>query len=226
MPRTLGGAERCAQFRCSGAARCADKANAKAQALKPPAPCVLPCTRRWAALFASIGRLNAEYSDSQIHNNLEELSRALHTLLYRIRLLFAKPHEGAVFHIVNVRHVVSAARAADAAPVRTQLSSEVLPQNSGGLGADAMAICAMFEATLELARAQYRDEVLSSHVKELVAYVAKAHGLTKAGREPRELREALGDVPKARVRRLRWTRGAAALWGAPGRSVTVHTRRT
>ena len=163
---------------------------------------MLPCTRRWAALFASIARLNAEYNDSQIHNNLEELSRALHTLLYRIRLLFAKPHEGAVFHVVNLRHIVGVAHAASAAPLRTQLSSEVLPPNSGGLGADAMAICAMFEGNLELARAQYRDEVLSSHIKELVAYVTKAQGLLKAGREPHELRDALGDAPKARVRTL------------------------
>ena len=55
----------------------ADKQNAKARALKPATPCVLPPTRRWAQLFSSIARLNAEYGESQIHNNLEELAKAM-----------------------------------------------------------------------------------------------------------------------------------------------------
>ena len=81
--------------------------------------------RRWAQLFVSVGKLNAEYNDSQIHNNLEELARSLQTLLYRVRLLFTKPAEGAVFHILNLRHIVAVAHASYESPIRTLLSSEV-----------------------------------------------------------------------------------------------------
>jgi hypothetical protein len=178
----------------------ADKANAKARALKPHAPAVILPVCRWAQLFVSIAKLNAEYSDSQIHNNLEELARALQTLLYRIRLLFAKPADGAVFAVLNLSHIVGVAHAAYKSPIRTLLSSEVLPADSGGLGADAMAICKQFERDLEIVKDQYKEECLSSHVRELVAYVARAQSLQAAGRSPAELEAALGDAGKARVR--------------------------
>jgi hypothetical protein len=178
----------------------ADKTNAKAQALKPAVPTILAPVKRWAALFSAIARLNAEYNDSQIHNNLEELSSAMQTLLYRIRLLFAKPQDGTIFHIMNLLHIVSILRAADRAPLRTQLSSEVLPPDSGGLGADAMAICEAFESILALVTTQYKEKVLSSHLKEMVAYVSKAQGLLKAGRKAEELSATLGEVARCRVR--------------------------
>jgi hypothetical protein len=186
--------------------RCADKDNAKARALKPAQPMVLLPVRRWTQLFVSIGKLNAEYNDSQIHNNLEELARAIHTLLYRIRLLFTSSISGAVFHILNIRHIVTIAHAAYEAPLRTQLSSEVLPSNSGGLGADAMVICQMFESNLELVKSQYIEECLSSHIKEMMSYVSMAHGLIQADKTPAELRKALGEPSKARVciRLLPW----------------------
>ena len=247
--------------------------------MKPAAPCVIPPVRRWAQLFVSVGKLNAEYNDSQIHNNLEELARSLQTLLYRVRLLFTKPAEGAVFHILNLRHIVAVARASYESPIRTLLSSEVrrppsrsisqssrpagppascearlqtarlsmsatlrrraprtrppsrlaahaqsltwapsrvsmsncdpaydmravqvLPSNSGGLGADAMAICKTLERDLDIVQAQYKEECLTSHVKELAAYVAKAQALLQAGRTAEQLAASVGDAAKARVR--------------------------
>ena len=178
----------------------ADKANTKARALKPTTPTVILPVRRWAQLFVSIGKLNAEYNDSQIHNNLEELARALQTLLYRIRLLFTKSVDGSVFHILNIRHIVAVAHAAYEAPICTLLSSEVLPRNSGGLGADAMAICKTFEKDLDIVQSQYKQECLASHVKALSGYVSQAQALTAAGRSPEELAASLGDAAKVKVR--------------------------
>lgn len=124
------------------------------------------------------------------------------TLLYRVRLLFGKPLDGTVFHILNLRHATAALRAADAAPLRTLLSSAVRPENSGGLGADALQLCEQFERDLELAQRQYVEECLGGHVKDLVAYVSRAAGLAAAGRAPEEYAVELGDAAKARVRGL------------------------
>jgi hypothetical protein len=135
----------------------------------------------------------------------------MQTLLYRIRLLFTKAQEGTIFHIMNLQHIVTVARAADSAPLQTQLSSEVLPPDSGGLGADAMAICRTFESSLKLVSTQYKEELLLSHLKEMASYVTQAQGLLKAGRKAVELSAVLGNAIKCRVRCL------ASLWYAcPG----------
>ena len=178
----------------------ADKENAKARGLKPATPGILLPVRRWASLFAALGKLNAEYNDSQVHNNLDELARSLQTLLYRIRLLFPKQLDGAVFHILNLHHIVTVLHAAFESPLRTQLSSEVLSSTSGGLGEDAMATCKALESSLELVRSQYKEEMLGSHVKELMAYLSQAQAQLQAGKDASALEAILGGPAKPRVR--------------------------
>ena len=168
--------------------------------MKPSVPCVLAPVQRWSRLFISVAKLNAEYSDSQILNNLDELAKALHSLLYRVRLLFAKPMQGHVFHILNLNYIVEHCRQADHAPIKTLLSSEALPQNSGGLGAAVMEICDTFEQNLSLCKKQYKEECLSSHMPDMFLYTMRAENLLKAGASPESICKELGDVTLIRVR--------------------------
>lgn len=178
----------------------ADKQNVKAKALKPSSPCVLPPVQRWVRLFISVAKLNVEYSDSQILNNLDELAKALHSLLYRVRLLFAKPMQGHVFHILNLYYIVENCKQADHAPIRTLLSSEALPQNSGGLGASVMEICETFDQALSLCKKQYKEECLSSHMPDIFLYTMRAEKLLKSGASAASISKELGDIALIRVR--------------------------
>lgn len=180
--------------------RFADKQNVKVKALKPSVPCVLPPVQRWTRLFISVAKLNVEYSDSQILNNLDELGKAMHDLLFSIRLRFAKPMQGHVFHILNLYYIVEHCRQADHAPIRTLLSSEALPQNSGGLGAAVMEICEMFESNLTLCKNQYKAECLSSHMPDMFLYTMRAEKLIKSGASAASISKELGDITLIRVR--------------------------
>jgi hypothetical protein len=178
----------------------ADKANAKAKALRPSVPGVLAPVQRWTRLFISIAHLNAEYGDSQVHNNLDELAKALHSLLYRVRLLFPKPMQGHVFHILNLYYIVEHCRQADKEPIRTLLSSETLPQNSGGLGADVMEVCDTLEQSLSLCKKQYKEECLSNHMPDIFLYTMRAEKLLKSGASAASIARELGDITLVRVR--------------------------
>ena len=80
-----------------------------------------------------------------------------------------------------------------------------------------MAICKALERDLDIVQAQYKEECLTSHVKELAAYVAKAQALLQAGRTAEQLAASVGDAAKARVRtgrtvgRARWELGCVVV---------------
>lgn len=162
-------------------------------------PGVLAPVQRWTRLFISIAKLNAEYGDSQVHNNLEELAKALESLVYRVRLLFSKPMHGHVFHILNLYYIVEHTREADSAPLMTLLSSEALPKNSGGLGADVMAVCEGFEQNLALCKKQYKEECLSHHMPDMFLYTMRAEKLLKSGASAASIAKELGNMTLVRV---------------------------
>lgn len=178
----------------------ADKNHSKAKALKPSAPAVLALVLRWVRLFSSVAQLNAEYGDSQIHNNLEELAKALNTLLYRVRMLFPKPIHGHVFHIINLHYIIAYLTTMNKSPLKTLLSSEMLPANSGGLGTDVMEIFAKFEQNLGLCQKQYKGECLGSHMPEMFRYTSMAEKLRLPGTAAEQADKELGDLVLIQVR--------------------------
>lgn len=171
----------------------------KAKALKPMHPTVLAPVQRWVRLFASIAKLNAEYGDSQIHNNLEELAKALNTLLYRVRMLFSKPIQGHVFHILNLHYITDYLSTASKAPVKTLLSSEMLPANSGGLGTDVMDIYESFDQNLKLCQRQYKGECLGSHMPDVFRYTSIAEKLRTSAAVTEHESKQLGDIGLVQV---------------------------
>eukprot|EP00892_Ulva_mutabilis_P002761 jgi/Ulvmu1/12486/UM009_0139.1 len=171
-----------------------DKNDLKAKALKPSVPAVLTPVLRWVRLFSSIAQLNAEYGDSQIHNNLEELSKAMNTLLYRVKMLFAKPIHGHVFYILNLHYIIDHLIAANKAPLKTLLSSEMLPSNSGGLGTDVMELLETFEQSLKVCQRQYKGECLGSHMPEMYRYTTVAEKLRSSGASAEQAVKDLGDA--------------------------------
>lgn len=177
----------------------ADKNNVKAKALKPMNPTLLAPVQRWVRLFASIAKLNAEYGDSQIHNNLEELAKALNMLLNRVRMLFSKPIQGHVFLILNLHYITEYLIAASKAPVKTLLSSELLPANSGGLGTDVIEIYESFEQNLKLCQRQYKGECLASHMPDVFRYTSIVEKLRTSGTVTEQESKQLGDVVLVQV---------------------------
>lgn len=158
--------------------------------------------QRWVRLFSSIAKLNAEYGDSQVHNNLEELAKALNMLLHRIRMLFSKPIQGHVFHILNLHYINEYLNAESKAPVKTLLSSEMLPANSGALGVDVVAICETFDQNQRLCQKQYTGECLGSHMPDMFRYTCIAEKLRTSGAGADQVAKELGDILLVQVRSL------------------------
>jgi hypothetical protein len=181
---------------------------------------VLPPVRRTTALLVSLGKLNAEYGDSQVTNNLAGLAAALQHLLYQIRLLISPARAGTVYHILNLQHVVANLRAAYESPLRTLPSSEALPAGAGGLDAAAMALCRDFEGDLDIARSQYIGDVLAVHVREMAAAVAHANAATRRGSG--DLPPALTDPAVAQVRSGRRSQERGILHAACVHSSSAH----
>lgn len=179
---------------------CADRSNAKAKALRLIGPIVLAPVQRWVRLFASIAKLNAEYGDSQIQNNLEELAKALTLLLYRVRMLFPKPIQGHVFHILNLHYIIEYLGDAQKTPLKTLLSSELLPANSGGLGPHVVDILVEFEQSLRLCQKQYQGECLGCHMPHMFRYTSMAEKWRSAETPSDHVVAELGGVVFVQVR--------------------------
>lgn len=152
-----------------------DKANAKGKALRPRTPVVLPVTKRWTQLFISLGRLNAEYGDSQVNNNTQELLTAFVQLLFGIQHAHVdKPRAGLVFMLVNLQHAVDQCQAAAERPLRTQPSSLALPDGQRGLAGAAQSGLEYMSSTLDIVKEQYWQECLNGHVRDMHQYVLAA----------------------------------------------------
>lgn len=136
----------------------------------PPAPALLPATQRWTSLFISMAQLNAEYHDSQVSNNISELTRPFLSLLYSIQMRYKPSHTGVIFNVINQHHIRSRLDAADAAPLRT-LQSTPLRAGRGGLGDAAEHERADLVQNLELNMELYTRECLNSHARNMCEYV-------------------------------------------------------